>query len=171
MKKVVFSIILLGLTGLGFSQESNEGITAVELAAVTVSALNSDYLTYVQNQDTPEVVQQLQNRAARFDVTALRDYNKKEKQMFETVFKATNGSLIAFYAKNGQIVSSMENFKDVVLPMTIRKRVFEANPGWKMGRNQYVSTYQDDRLIKKMYRIQLVQGGEKKRLTIKLNEK
>ena len=162
--------MFLGLTGLGFSQENNEEITAVELAAVTVSAPNSDYLANVQDQDTPEVVQQLQNRAALLDVTALLEYDKREKETFETVFKATNGSLIAFYARNGQIVSSMENFKDVVLPLTIRKKVFEVNSGWKISRNKYLSTYQDDRLIKKLYKIHLVQGAHTKTLIINLME-
>lgn len=149
MKKVILGMFVLGLTSLGFSQENNEEMSAVELAAVTVSALNLEYLAKVQQQETPIVVQELQHKAARLDITTLPEYDKEEKSLLGTKFKATNGSLTALYASNGQLVSSRELFTNVALPIGIQQKVFEANPGWEMKHNRYVSTYWADELRKK----------------------
>lgn len=53
MKKVVLGMLALGLTSLGFSQESQETFSTVELKDVTVSPANTHYLHSVRDKNTP----------------------------------------------------------------------------------------------------------------------
>jgi hypothetical protein len=162
MKKVTFGMLVLGLTTLGFSQESAEAIHPVELNNVTVSPANENYLYSVRDENTFSVVRVLQEKAAGYDVTKNAKFDNKMKDSFEVVFKATNGSIKALYNRDGKIISARENFKDVVLPMEVRKRAFERNEGWKMSGNQYVSLYSNDDLTTKVYKIKLINQNNKK---------
>ena len=77
MKKVVLGMFVFGLTSLGFSQETNEEISTVELEDVTVLSANANYLTSVGGENTPKIVRELQVKAASYDVTANADFDKK----------------------------------------------------------------------------------------------
>ncbi len=170
MKKVVF-ILALSLSSLGFSQESQETFSIVELKDVTVSSANVNYLYSVMDRNTPEVVKELQEKAASYDVTSNDKFDKKTKKSFEVVFKASNGDLIAYYNRDGQILSARENFKNVVLPIEVRKKAFQDNDGWVMSSNRYASLYQNNDVTNKVYRIKLRNGNLKKNLMINMLNK
>lgn len=170
MKKVVFGLLVAGLTSLGFSQEAGEAFSTVELEDVTVSAVNLHYLHTV-GLNSPDVVQVLQKKAAAYDVTSNAEFDKKTKDSFEVVFKASNGDLITYYNRKGKILSAHENFKNVVLPMDVRKLAFQDNDGWIMSGNRYLSQYHDDNIINKVYRIKLRNGDRQKNLVINMLDK
>ena len=167
MKAIVSGIFLLGLTSLGFAQENSNGIETVELEAITVSA-NADFINAVNDESTPEVVKELHLKAASFDPTSARDFDPKDKNPYEAVFKASNGSLIAAYGPGGAIVSSQAKFSNVTLPMSVRERAFADRDGWKMTGNQFMSTYVDTELIKQRYKIKLENGNRSKKLILDL---
>ncbi|HMB64223.1 MAG TPA: hypothetical protein VKN36_14180 [Eudoraea sp.] len=166
MKKVVLGMFVLGLTSLAFSQETGESFSTVELKDVTVSAANLHYLNSVRDQYTPEVVKELQEKAASYDVTSNAGFDKKTKDSFEVVFKASNGDIITYYNRSGKILSARENFNNVVLPMKVRKKAFQDNDGWVMSGNRYFSLYHNDDIINKVYRIKLRNGNLQKNLVI-----
>lgn len=170
MKKFVTLLFFIGLTSLVWAQEDHDGISEVTLDAITVSPLNVEYLNRVNGTETPEVVQELQYKAANFDVTSLSGYDKNAIRTFEVVFKASNGDIIASYTADGSIVTAFENFDNIVLPMTIRKMVFEGNEGWKMEKNHYKCVFEEDNLIKKQYKVTLSDGYHKKKMTFKFDE-
>ncbi|MCK0133588.1 hypothetical protein [Arenibacter sp. S6351L] len=170
MKQFVTLLIFLGLTCFVFAQEEHDGITAVTLDAITVSPVNVDYLQKVNDGNTPEVVQELQYKAANFDVTSLNEYDKKDIHTFEVVFKASNGDIIASYTSDGSIVTAFENFENIVLPMTVRKMVFDGNEGWKMEKNRYICVFSEDNLTKKQYKVTLTDGNQKKKMTFDFDE-
>ena len=167
MKALVFGMLFLGLTSLGFSQENPNGIETVELEAVTIKA-NAKYLATVNDIDTPDVVKQLHQRAASFDPHSAKDFNPKNKKPYEAVFRATNGNLIALYGPSGAIMSAHAKFSNVTLPMSVREKAFAANEGWKMKGNSFVSTYADNELIKQRYKIQLENGNRSKKMIFDL---
>ncbi len=161
MKKALFGFLVLGLTNLVFAQSSVKEHN-IEL----VPAYNAPYLVAMSDGLTPTVVRDMQVRAANFDPTVLQGFDKKEEVSFEVVHKASNGEIIAFYDKSGKIVSTMENFTDVELPLSIREQLFKENEGWKMVGNKYRSTYQDDQLVRKIYKVKLRDGHRTKKITI-----
>lgn len=168
MKKVAFGMLVLGLTTLGISQEFGEAIPRVELNNVTVSPANENYLYSVRDENTLSVVRDLQEKVAIYDVTQNAKFNNKMKESFEVVFKATNGSIKAQYNRDGKILSARESFKNVVLPVEVRKRAFQGNDGWVMSGNRYASLYKNNDLINKFYKIKLRKGDNKKNLLINM---
>ena len=167
MKALVLSMLFLGLTSLGFSQENSNGIETVELEAITVSA-NAEYIKAVNDSQTPDVVKELQLKAASFNPKTSPDFDSRSKKPYEAIFKATNGSLVAFYGPTGAVLSSQAKFSNVTLPMSVRKKAFENNEGWRMKSNQFLSTYVDRETTKKRYKIQLENGKRSKRMIIDL---
>jgi len=168
MKKVAFGMLVLGLTTLGISQEFSEAIPPVELTNVTVSPANENYLYSVRDENTLSVVRDLQEKAAVYDVTQNAKFNNQIKESFEVVFKATNGSIKAQYNRDGKILSARESFKNVVLPVEVRKRAFQGNDGWVMSGNRYASLYKNNDLINKFYKIKLRKGDNKKNLVVNM---
>lgn len=168
MKALVFGMFLLGLASLGFSQENFNGMQTVELEAITLSA-NAKYIATVNDVSTPDVVKELHLKAAKFDPRSTRDFNPKSKKAYEAIFKATNGNLIAAYGPTGQILSSQAKFSNVTLPMSVRKKAFTDNEGWKMKANQFLSIYVDNEQIKKKYKIYMENGDRTKKLIFDLH--
>jgi len=166
MKKLVVGITVLGLCNLGFSQNTIEAVPRVELNNVTVSPSNLQYLHSVRDKNTSSVVRDLQEKVAVYDVAKNAKFDNKMKQYFEVVFKATNGSIKAQYNRDGKIISARENFKNVVLPLEVRKMAFESNDGWKMSGNKYVSFYLNDDLATKVYKIKLTNQNLRKNVII-----
>ena len=170
MKQFVTLLIFFSLAGLVLAQEDNDRIDPVTLDAITVSPVNVDYLREVNDGNTPEVVQELQFKAANFDVTSLSEYDKKDIHTFDVVFKASNGDIIASYTADGSIVKAFEKFENIVLPMTVRKMVFDGNDGWKMEKNHYMCVFSEDNLTKKQYKVTLTDGHQKKKMTLNFDK-
>lgn len=170
MKTFLSGMIFLSLTSLVLAQGSQHELSEVNLEPVTVSALNSHYLQKVKDHRAPAEVRRLQNKAASFDLTAQADYNKYSKDNYEVIFKGNNGDIIAQYTPEGKIQSTQGQFRNVVLPMAVRNRIFTQNRGWKMKANRYKSRYFHDRLVKSEYQVTLEDGNRKRKMTIDLNE-
>ncbi len=166
MKNVVLGMLVVGLTSPGFSQEAPEAFSTVELKNVTVSPANASYLYSSRDENTPRVVHELQEKVAKYDVTSNVRFDKKSKKSFEMIFKASNGDIIANYNRYGEILSARESFKNVVLPMEIRKKAFQGNDGWIMSGNKYVSLYQNNEITHRGYKIKLTKQNLKKDLVI-----
>ena len=170
MKQFVALLIFLGLCSIVYAQKDNDGITPVALDAITVSSANADYLRKVTDGQTSAVVQELQYRAANFDVSSLSEYDKEAISSFEVIFKASNGDIMATYTADGLIVKAFEDFENIILPFPVRKMVFDGNDGWKMEKNRYVCIFSEDNLTKKQYKVTLTDGNRKKRMTLNFDE-
>jgi hypothetical protein len=81
-------------------------------------------------------------------------------------FRSSKGYLDANYSKDGTLVNSHQMFKDVVLPLEIRRAVYTNYKGWTMVKNKYVANSKSDKLNKEIYRIDL--RKDKKRQNIKI---
>lgn len=163
MKKVLFGLLVLGLTNLVVAQSAVKNYE-IELPSIR----NAFYLNKMVDGLAPNVVNDLQIKAVSFSPNSAREFNNKEKDLFEVVHKASNGEIIAFYDKDGTIVSTRTSFSNVTLPVEVRKQVFEENEGWTTTGNKYKSVFADNRIIKKSYRIQLQNGTDEKVVTVNL---
>ena len=167
MKTLVSMLVVGMITFLSFAQEPNNQRSMVELENVVVTAINTSYLTAVQNQDTPKEVARLQQAAAQYDVQATSSFSKDvTTDTFEMVFKNSKGFLNAFYDASGTIEASYERFRDILLPKTIQRKILDSHQGWTMTGNLYASAYEDGDLKNRSYKIQLEKGDEKKRIVI-----
>lgn len=166
MKKTVINLVLLSVVSFGFAQEDSK---AIELEGVTVRPINLDYVYTVVDKQMPPSVQNLEKKAAQFDVTELDIYNG-QFEAYEVLFEQQNGTIIATYDGNGKIMETNERFKNITLPKPIRDHIYQQNPGWMIYKDIYLVSYYDDRDVSKVAKIQLVKDGKKRNLKIDINE-
>ncbi|MCZ6595418.1 MAG: hypothetical protein O6943_10980, partial [Bacteroidetes bacterium] len=140
-----------------------------ELDNVVVSTVNANYLAAVQDQNTPQEVALLQKKAAIYDVRTSKEFNSEVKNdLFEIVFKNSKGSINAFYTSSGKIQAAYERFRNILLPRTVQRELYQSHKDWNMVGNLYVSRYEGTNLIDRSYKIQLEKGDDKKNVVIRL---
>ncbi len=168
MKKLFINLIALSLVSLGYSQFNLEA-KEVALDEVTVSSLNAPYLRTVKVEEMPPSVYQLENKAARFDVTKSDQY-KSYFEAYEVIFSQDNGKIVATYDKEGKIISSFERFNNITLPSAVRNAIWKEHPGWAIKKDVYLVNYFGDQGVTRTCRVQLIKDGEKKNIKLDLDD-
>jgi hypothetical protein len=166
MRTIATSLFVLGCMFLSNAQVTNDSESMIELEDVLVTTINSDYLESVQDKETPKVVASLQRRAAGYNVHNSSAFDKKQSRDFEMLFANSHGKINAFYDGNGKITSTIESFKNVPLPISVRQEIQRSNANWEMVENSYNGAYNDNKLIKRNYKVLLKKGDATKRIVI-----
>ncbi len=163
MKKLVIGMLFLGLASLGFSQSSNAGLEEVKLSDVTITPLNLDYIDKVREDDVSEKVFTMEKKASRYNIKESPFFNN-HAGLFKIKFSKKNGRIIAVYDREGKIRSTMERYKDLMLPPAVRNSVYRAHPDWTMVGNAYLVSYHYNNGVKKVYKVKIAKGDLQKKL-------
>jgi hypothetical protein len=123
------------------------------------------YLNSVQDETLPEFVKNLENKAARFNITESPVYDE-DFEAFEVIFSHSNGSIIATYDGKGKIMETTEKFKNVTLPFKVRNKIYIKNPGWTIHTDAYLVNYYHHKGVEKTCMVQLRKDGKRKNLRI-----
>lgn len=158
MKKLFVGLIILGLTIQGFAQ-----INTVDLAEVEVLGVNYKYLNEVGASEAAIPVKILEKEAANFDLKSA-DFYVDEELEYNVYFKIPQGKILAVFDGEGEIIRTSERFKDIALPLDVVNAVLKKYPGWTIGSDFYLVTYNKNKGVKKMYKLFLEKGKEKKRV-------
>ena len=156
MKTYLFAVICLVFTTTIFAQSKLEKVK------------NSDYLINVSQKDTPQRVSKLQNIVANYNIQDNEVFEGKTKSTYDVVFEETNGSITATYNTNGNIIKTVEKFRDLKLPYVLAKEIFKQNPSWSLKGNTQVISYDEKNGSIKVYSITIQKGGVKKTLKYKM---
>ena len=166
MKNLVIGIFVLGLTSLGFSQNTNSDIEEeVQLEGVVISNANLNYLEEVQDTGLSDNVISLEKEASVFDVQSLRDFDGR-KAPYQVKFVATKGFIIADYDHNGKIIKTSERFRNINLPKDLIKSVLKQYPQSSFIKVVYMVDYDAQKDVQKTYRIKILDEGKKRNLKI-----
>ncbi|MCO4822898.1 MAG: hypothetical protein KC469_12570 [Flavobacteriaceae bacterium] len=166
MKTLVTGLIFLGFTSLCYSQSNGDTKVKEEaLATVTVTPLNTSYLNKVQDDNTPDRVKILEDKAARYDITELSIFNGKFES-YEVIFEQTESRIIATYDGDGKIINSLERFENVSLPASVRNTVYKQYPGWAIHKDVYLVSYFENKEAKRHYKIQVRKEGARKNIKL-----
>ena len=165
MKKLIIGLMALGLTNLSFSQVNNDGIKEVELEGVVVTAPNYNYLNEVLDKNASEKIKDMQMEVATFNIKNLENYDP-EVEEYQVIFNRTNGKVIAIYDNDGDIESSFERYKNVIVPRNVLSKIFMDHYGWELIKDTYQVSYKKDKEVKKVYKVQLLKGDLKKNLKL-----
>ncbi len=165
MKNLVIGLFVLGLTSLGFSQNTNSEVEEVQLEGVVVSNVNLNYLEKVQDKTLSDHVIFLENEASVFDVKGLVEFDGR-KESFQVLFKGSHGYIIADYDSNGKILKTSERYKDVKLPKNTIKSVLRQYPNSNFLKVVYTVDYDDQKNVEKTYKIRIMNDGRKRNLKI-----
>lgn len=157
MKKLIFGLIILGLTIQTYAQE----IRTEKLSEVVISATNYKYLNKVGLENASIPVALLEQKVASYDIKNSDFYND-EYDSYVVSFYIPEGSILAAYDKEGKILRTAERFKDVALPKEVYTKVAKQYPNWIFDKDLYLVNYYDSSgNITKKYKITLVNGDKK----------
>ena len=166
MKNLILTLLAVSIFSLGSAQTKE-----ITLENITIKPLNVSYLNKVQDENTPAFVRALENRAARYDITESSVFNR-EFEAYEVVFDAikkdgADGTIFATFDENGKILKSIERYKNISLPKTIRDVCLQHYPEYTIYKDFYLVAYDyDDNRVKKTYKVQLRNGKDRKNLKI-----
>ncbi|WP_299218503.1 nicotinate-nucleotide adenylyltransferase [uncultured Aquimarina sp.] len=161
MKKIVVSLLFLGLTIPSFSQKTEE------LPEVVIIATNYKYLRALDSGDEPLSVDLLQKEVASYDLKN-SDVYEDEYELYHVSFYIPDGKILAAYDKNGKVLRTIEKFKNVKLPRNVIEAVTKRFPGWVIAKDVYLVNYHSEKGVTKKYKLRLQNG--KKRIKVKTDE-
>ena len=165
MKKLIFGLVILGLTIQTYGQE----IKTEELSEVVVTAANYKYLNKVGLENASIPVALLEQKVAIYDIKSA-DFYSDEHDSYVVSFYIPDGSILAAYDKDGTILRTVERFTDVTLPKEVYTSVAKQYPNWRFEKDLYMVNYYDKTgKITKKYKITLVNGD--KRIKVKCDDK
>jgi len=151
MKKFVLGLLVLGLTSQLFSQ-------VVSLPEIEIASVNYKYLDAIDSEDLDINVKMLQEKVAQFDVRNT-DLYVDDYYTYQVTFFIPNGKILVAYDKNGEMVRTVERFKNVKIPIIVKKSISERYPGWFFKKDVYRVTYNQEG-SKKEYKITLEKGKD-----------
>jgi hypothetical protein len=165
MKKIIFGLIIFGLTIQTYGQIKTE-----ELSEVVISATNYKYLNKVGLENVSVPVALLESKVATFNVKDA-DFYEDEYSTYEVSFYIPDAYILASYDGDGNVLRTIERFKDVALPRNIIESVARTYPNWTFAKDIYLVNYHDTGdtgKIKKQYKIVLKNGDQ--RIKVKCDE-
>ena len=163
MKNLIITLIITGLTTVGFAQER-----IIALEEVEVLGVNYKYLDALGDGFVAKPVKLLEQKVATFDLKSLDGY-EDEVEDYYVNFKIPKGKILAVYDKEGVIMRTSERFKDIRLPLAVSNAIVKKYPGWKIEGDIYLVNYRKDKKISKSYKLFLEKKGKHAR--VKLDEK
>jgi len=155
MKKFIIGLFVIGLTSQVFSQ-----ITKVEeLSEVVVTAVNYKYLNTLDNKEAAIPVQMLERKAAAYNLREA-DFYQDDYGIYYVSFFIPEGKLVAAYNGDGEIIRTIERFNDVKLPPAVRNAIVDRFPKWKIVKDVYRVTYNQNKGANKTYKVKLENGNK-----------
>jgi len=109
MKNLFLILFLFGLTVPIFSQ-------IIELDEVIIHPVKYKYLFAVVDEDSDANVKKLEVEVSNFDVTK-QEYYSDEYDGYNVSFYIPEGYAVAVYDKDGNILKTIERYKNVKLPI------------------------------------------------------
>ena len=159
MKKLIIGLFVLGLTIPLFAQ-------VINLPEVEIKAVNYKYLSAVGSNIEDVNIQMLQEKVATYDIKKSEMYSD-EYDTYSVMFYIPNGRIVAAYDDKGNLIRTIERFKDVKLPLAVRNKVYQKFPNWAFVNDVYRVNYHNKKgVTKKQYKIKLTNAGEVMRIKV-----
>jgi hypothetical protein len=162
MKNLVLILFLFGITAPVFSQ-------IIQLDEVFIYPVKYKYLFEVVDADSDANVKKLEIEIAKFDVTK-QEYYSDEYDGYNVSFYIPEGYAVAAYDKEGNILRTIERYKNVKLPILVSRALVKRFPRWKLEKDIYKVNYNESTWdAKKIYKLRLTNGD--KTIRVKTDEK
>ncbi|MEX0289012.1 MAG: nicotinate-nucleotide adenylyltransferase [Flavobacteriaceae bacterium] len=164
MKRVLFSLLIMGVTALGYAQD----VKTEELSEVVVYAANYKYLNNVNTQEVASIpVSLLQKKVAAFDLKN-SDFYQDDYDLYNITFYIPEGKILAAYDSEGTLLRTAEKFKNINLPTAVKEAVLDRFPQWTITKDIYLVRYHNQKGALKKYKLKLSNG--EKTLRVKIDD-
>ena len=162
MKYWILVLAFLVSIGMAQGQVLDEGSYGNE---INPTQKESDYLRKVQNPITPRAVSEYQIMAVNYDV-AKSDLFDGRDALFLVIFRTQKGTIEASYDWSGDVVETIERFRNLMLPRKILLSGMKSHSGWRVIGTNYYVYYLKDRTTRVLYTIYISNGRKKKRILL-----
>lgn len=161
MKKIIsFGLIIL--------ISSSICAQVTELKEVELTAVSYKYLNAVDSEDNAIDVKILEEKVATYDVKSSEFYND-EYDIYYVSFYIPDGKILAAYDKDGNLIRTIEKFKNIKIPKLVRESIAKRFPYWAMTEHVYkVNFHEQSQVARKQYKVRLENGDKK--MNVKLDE-
>lgn len=172
MRTLIVLLLLVGLVSTSQAQEITELEEAKVSFAPNAVKIYSNLDSYTFHVTEDYAGEFADNPIAfmkeNFDIkTFISAINNDSYEEYLVTFKSSKGYLEANYDKEGTLVETSQRFKDIVLPLNVRRDLYKNHKGWTMVQNKYIASGKSDRIDKEVYKIKLVNGNQK--LNVKMD--
>lgn len=100
---------------------------------------------------------------AYFDINNFMTEVKDENyDSYQVSFISKKGHLIANFDKHGNLETTSERFRNILLPANLREEIYKDHNGWTMIKNVHLTQGKSGVLNKDIYRIKLENGKSRK---------
>ena len=146
----------MGLTIPVFGQV----IKTEQLSEIRVYATNYKYLNNIDTQEEASIpVEMLRRKMASFNLKDSEFY-QDDHDFYNISFFIPEGKILAAYDNTGKIIRTVERFKDINLPTSVKEAVLDRFPEWTITKDIYMVRYHDSKGVTKKYKLKL-ENGEK----------
>lgn len=175
MKKLILIMLLLGFVSAGHSQivlkeakvdykpaslklDPYTNSLTLKIAEEKVGEFSQDPLMFVKN---------------KFDMYSYADANKNEGYNdYQVWFTTRKGYLLATFDNDGNLISSSQKFKNVILPKETRDEILAQHGNVKMLDTKYFATSKGWNIDKEYYRVKFKDANNKtQRLRLQVPER
>lgn len=173
MKTLIFSLLLIVTIGVGQAQEIQLEEAKVGFAPLEAKITkDGDRFSYLVNENyagefTKDAVGFMK---ANFDIQYFINEYGGDYNHYQVTFTSGKGTLTADFDEKGVLLSTHQKFKDIALPLDIRREAYMANQGWTMTQNKYIASGSGDILENEVYKIKLENGNKKRSMKINPRE-
>jgi hypothetical protein len=153
---IVGLLFFLGLTTLCYSQADSENL----LTEVEVYAKNYNYLKSVNSDESAlKEVHELERKVASFDVNSLNLY-RTDFDNYQVSFFNSHGVIRASYDNESNLIRTVERFKNVNLPLSVRKSIVKRYPNYLIAADEYYVRYHHKKGATKKFKILMEKNGK-----------
>ena len=169
MKTLIFYSILFCFAAMGQAQvvtQLDEARISINPLAVKISSnVNDEVLSISEEYPGEFWANPIGFMEDKFDINDfISSLDVKDVDSYLVTFKTNKGYLEADFSKDGDLTSTNQQFKDILLPLELRQRLYENNQGWTMIKNSYSAKGTGDRVDKEIYRVKLQYGNKTRRV-------
>jgi hypothetical protein len=159
MKKLLSGLLVLGLTTQFYAQVVDDQL----LPEVEIYAMNYKYLNSIDNKSATFDIRNLEQKVANYDLQSA-DFYIEDYDLYKVTFYIPDGIIVAAYDSEGEVLYTIERFKDTKLPKPVVKSINKKFPGWTISKDVYKLSYTKKGGAKKTYKITLDNGVKKLRV-------
>lgn len=163
MKKILLGLMVIGFASQAFCQDPEP----IELSEVIVKPVNYRYLDQVDSRLAAVPVKMLERKVASFDIKE-QDYYQDDFDYYTVSFFIPEGKIVAVYDQEGNVLRTIEKFKDIKLPGAVMDAIADRFPKWKVVSDVYRVKYNDNSGAKQTYKLRL--ENRDKSMKVKINE-
>ena len=162
MKKLVLSLLFLGLTVQTFAQDVlfDAKIKSEEIPTMVVQSLKEDFPGYyVETFSTVPIEIIDDDIIINKDISSPNDYNT-----YSLKITGKSRELNATYDVDGNLISTYEYFKNVNPPTSVKKSLVKSFPGWMIEKDNYKLSSYKNHISSDRFKFILKKGDQTKRV-------